>query len=297
MIGNRMGVFALLLSYPVGVSAAELQTETIRAWEHYVAVTEERIETELQSRRGFLAQSVLPPESARECKRAIDAGEVCVAPMRTLDRRGREIAIPSGMVHHWLGSVLVPDASLEDLLEWLQDYAKHEQRFSDVEESRLLSRQGDAFEVFLRLKRESVVTVEFHTEHLVEYRRRGPGKASSRSVTTRIAQLENPGEPNERERPVGNDSGFLWRLNSYWRFQEVAEGVVVECESIGLSRGVPFAVRWLVLPFTASIPREALENTLLSIREGSAAASWSRLGTQRSERRWSRLPEEKLGFL
>ena len=252
-------------------SGAELGKKTLTAWERYIAITEARIEAEIESRDGFLARDFLPAEEARECTQFIDAGEVCVSRMETRDASGRNISIPSGMIHHWLGSALVPNASLEDLLEWLQDYAKHEERFGNVEASRLLSREGDTFESFLRLKRDSVVTVHYNTEHIVEYRHHGPREVSSRSATTRIAQLANPGERSEREKPVGRDSGFLWRLNSYWRFQEVGEGVIVECESVGLSRGIPFAVRWLVSPFTASIPRESMESTLLSIRNGSVA--------------------------
>jgi hypothetical protein len=119
------------------------------------------------------------------------------------------------------------------------------------------------------LKRQKVVTVHYNTEHLAEYTHHSPTRASSRSATTRIVQLENPGEEGEREKPVGNDSGFLWRLNSYWRFQQVDGGVVVECESVGLSRGIPAAFRWLVSPFVKSVPRESLESTLSSIRQGS----------------------------
>jgi len=35
---------------------------------------------------------------------------------------------------------------------------------------------------------------------------------------------------------VGDDRGFLWRLNAYWRYEQVAGGVIAECESITLSR-------------------------------------------------------------
>jgi len=259
-------------------SGAELRKKTLTVWERYIAITEARIEAEIESRDGFLVRDFLPTEEAHECTRSIDAGEVCVSRMETRDASGRKFSIPSGMVHHWLGSALIPDVSLGALLKWLQDYSQHEERFSDVEASRLVSREGDVFEIFLRLKQDSIVTVQFNTEHIVEYRRHSPSEASSRSATTRIAQLENPGERYERERPVGNDSGFLWRLNSYWKFQQVAEGVIVECESVGLSRSIPFAVRWLVLPFTASIPRESMERTLLSIRNGSIATMSARSG-------------------
>ncbi len=249
--------------------AARLQTKTVRAWDRYVALTEARISSELESGDGFLAREFLAPEQSEQCEQTIDRGGICVTVMETRDKDGRAVGIPSGMVHHWMGSVFIPDVSLQDLLEWVQNYSRHDEQFPEVEESHLLAREGDRFQIFLRLKRQKVVTVFYNTEHDVEYRRHGPNEVSSRSAATRIAQVENPGEEGEREKPVGNDSGFLWRLNSYWRYQQVDGGVIVECESIGLSRGIPVAFKWLVSPFVRSVPRESLESTLGSIRQGS----------------------------
>jgi hypothetical protein len=90
----------------------------------------------------------------------------------------------------------------------------------------------------------------------------------SRSHSTKIAQLDNPDTAQERERPVGEDSGFLWRLNSYWRYEEADGGVYIECESISLSRGIPFGFGWIVGSYVESVPRESLETTLTSIRDG-----------------------------
>ena len=47
-------------------------------------------------------------------------------------------------------------------------------------------------------------------EGRVQFERRG----YSRSRCTRIREIEHAGESNERERPVGEDRGFLWRLNA-----------------------------------------------------------------------------------
>ena len=185
---------------PAEASAAELRKKTLVAWERYISITEARIEAEMASRNNFLARDFFSPDVAQECKQAVDSGEVCVYRMQTRDASGRKISVPSGMVHHWLGSALIPDVSLEDLLKWLQDYSKHAERFGDVEASRLLSREGDAFEIFLRLKQDGIVTVQFNTEHVVEYRRHSPREVSSRSATTRIAQVEDLGERSERER-------------------------------------------------------------------------------------------------
>ena len=169
------------------------------------------------------------------------------------------------MAHHWLGAVFVRGADVDEVVSWLQEYDEHERRFDDVEESRLLTRTDDRFEIFLRLRREKVVTVHYATEHEVVYRQHDEGRYSSASRARRIAELEDAGTPGEREKSSGSDHGFLWRLHSYWRFQQVAGGVVVECESLSLSRGVPAALRFFVRPFLDSVPRESLESTLSPI--------------------------------
>jgi len=66
--------------------------------------------------------------------------------------------------------------------------------------------------------------------------------------------------------PVGRDGGYLWRLNSYWRFLERDGGTYVQCESITLTRDVPFLLSWIIKPFVTDIPRETLAFTLESTR-------------------------------
>ena len=85
-------------------------------------------------------------------------------------------------------------------------------------------------------------------------------------AATRIAELANAGTKNEREKVPGDDNGFLWRLNAYWRYEQVDGGVLIECESVSLSRVVPFAVRLFVSPIVERIARESLERTLVSLR-------------------------------
>ncbi len=182
------------------------------------------------------------------------------------------------MVHHWLGSLFIPNVSLDELMTWVKSYNDHEQYFEEVEASELLSKEGDVYDILLRLKRKKIVTVHYNTEHRVEYRQHDPLRVSSKSHTTRIAQIENPGTSSERERPEGRDSGFLWRLNSYWRYKEVNGGVLVELETVSLSRGIPAAVKWLVAGYVNSVPRESLQSTLTSIRDGVTETTTARKG-------------------
>ena len=105
----------------------------------------------------------------------------------------------------------------------------------------------------------------FNTEHQVHFQRQDDGKAWSRSVATKIAELENAQTPEEQEKPQGNDRGLLWRLNSYWRYQQVDGGVIVELQFM-TSGSIPAVFRVMVRPLINKVARESMERTLDSMR-------------------------------
>ena len=263
----RAGILVWLSMSAVGVAeAVELRPETLKAWNTYVRYTDERIQREIGSLEGFLAMDFFSAAERRACRKKLDAGEVCISKRQTVDDEGGVIPVPHGMVHHWYGAILVPNASLERVVDFVQDYDRSAEYYDEVEESQLLSRDGDRFEIFLRLKRKKVITVHYNTEHEVVYQKNETFGVFSRSVATRIREVANAGSPDEYEKPEGEDRGFLWRWRSYWRFAETSEGTLVECESVSLSRDIPAAARWLVRNFLDSVPRESLESTLRPIR-------------------------------
>jgi hypothetical protein len=264
-------VISSLLLLSSRVQGAELTHETLAAFERYVQLTEARIDRELSSPSGFLVQDFLPDEEKAAIAATLASGGVVTRKLHTVDAAGAEIEIPDGLVHHWMGSILVPGVHVEEVVLWLQRYDEHERYFDEVERSRLLARDGDEFDISLRLRRKKVVTVHYDTEHHVRYRNLGRGRVSSESHSTRIAELDHAGTPEEREKRAGEDRGFLWRLDSYWRFEDVPDGVIVECESVSLSRGIPAALQWLVGGYLDSVPRESLESTLVPIRNGVSA--------------------------
>jgi hypothetical protein len=98
----------------------------------------------------------------------------------------------------------------------------------------------------------------------------------SQSYSTRIAEVENPDKPDEHELPVGNDHGYLWRLDNYWRIEEKDSVTYVQVEFVGLSRSIPVIFAWLINPLVRNIPRGVLSNLLTATRravtnsEGSA---------------------------
>jgi hypothetical protein len=163
--------------------------------------------------------------------------------------------------------VFLPGTSLEQVLRVLRDGAGREaELYEDVMASRLMWKDGNRLSVFMRLRRRTVLTAIYNTEHLVEYFPIAKGRASSRSVATRIAEVQDAGEPSEREKKTGEDRGFLWRLNAYWRYLETDGGVLVECESVSLSRSVPTLARPVVSPIVKRVARESMARTLRAVR-------------------------------
>jgi putative flippase GtrA len=229
-------------------------------WQRYEAHVEERFPSAGSGRAGggFFAHERLGPAGWRE---EVIRGGVS---MIKIDAP----SLADAKIHHWVGAVFVPGLTLDRLLATLKAAAGSESRFyDDVVQSRLLARDGDRLSIFMKLRRTSIVTVTYNTEHQVEYTRLAPTRATARSVATRIAELEDAGTANEREKPAGEDSGFLWKLNAYWRYEEVAGGVIVECESVSLSRSVPLIVRPVANPIVDRIARESLARTLESLRK------------------------------
>jgi hypothetical protein len=83
----------------------------------------------------------------------------------------------------------------------------------------------------------------------------------------RIAEVENPGQSNEREKPPGDDGGFLWRMETWWRMEEGDGGVYVQSEVVSLTRDIPVLLSWMIKPFVTSAPRETLTATLVATRK------------------------------
>ena len=223
-----LGTLVLGFMFGATAAASELKPHTVAAWADYVDPTDQRIRREQTSENGFLVldfQKTLPEPWALAHR-----GDVRVSQMTTRGPDDSRIDVPNGEVHHWRGSIFVPLATLDDvLLELRRPHVRRDLQ-PDVLESRVLAREGPRSRVFLKLRRKKFVTVHYNTEHEVEYTRHSDRRASSRSIATRIAELDQAETPRETEKPTGNDRGFLWRLNSYWRDEETNRGVIIECD-------------------------------------------------------------------
>ena len=258
------GVAAIWLSQ--SLHAEQLKPETVAAFDHYVELSEQRMAGEV--RLGpFLRVDRLPPKDRAAALTRLKNGEVVVERLETLDQ-GRKITAPSGLIHHWSGTVFIPGATLAQTVSFLQDYDNRAKYYAPaVERSRLIERNGDNFKMYMRLREKKIITIVLDTDYDIAYTSLGPDRTLCRSVTTRVAQVENDGQKDEFEKPVGNDSGFMWRLNTYWRMEQRDGGTYVQLEAISLSRDIPAALAWLIGPFVNRFPKDSLEFTLGRTRE------------------------------
>ena len=248
-------IVATALEVPLG--AAELQPKTVTAFDRYVRVAEAQMGGD-----PFLRVDALPDAQRRAKLEELRQGGIFIDRLAAREA-GRNMDVPDGLVHHWVGLVFVRGATVDEALQLLQDYNRHAEIYRPVvARARLLARDGDVFRMFLRFSMKKVITVVVNTENEARFTRLAPDRAQSRIYSTRIAEVENPDTPEEREKPVGRDGGYLWRLNTYWRFLQRDGGTYVQCESITLTRGIPMGFGWLIGPFVTSIPRESLTFTL-----------------------------------
>ena len=262
---------AMVVAAAPFLAAAELKSATVAAFDRYVRATEARMSPELQDESRFLHVDGLPEAERRHHAAELAAGRLVIERLQSRED-GKEIDVPDGLIHHWVGVIFVPRGTAAAAVALLQDYNRHADIFKPaIDRSRVLEHEGDRYRVFMRFFMKKVVSVTIDSEHEARFTRASPSRAYSRVVSTRVQEVEHAGTPQEHQLPIGNDGGYLWRINSYWRFLERDGGVYVQCESITLSRDIPFGLHWIVGPFVTSIPRESLTFTLETVRRVLAA--------------------------
>lgn len=170
---------------------------------------------------------------------------------------------PGAMIQDWVGTMFLPGATLGQVRSVLQDYPDYKNFYRPkVVESREFGHNGDEYDVMLRMYEKHILTVVLNTTYRVRYEMPDANRLIVTSRSTHIGEIKDPGKSLVEEVPPGSDSGFLWRLNSYWRFEAGDGGVYARCEAISLSRDVPPGLGWLLTGFLQNFPRDSMKNTL-----------------------------------
>ena len=258
-------------------NVVQLKPRTLQAFEDYIRDAEAAMQPSLKGASAFL-WSDTNPERAQQVRQ----GKI-VAQLWAGDG---PVKIPNGLIHDWTGAVFVPGATVDQTLALVQNYHNHKNIYEpEVIDSKLISHEGNDFKIFLRLLKKKIITVVLDTDHDVHYSEVAPSRWFCRSYTTRIAEVEDVGTSKEHSLQPDTGYGFLWRLYSYWKFDErsgatderrtaasQANGVYVECRAISLTRDIPYGLGWIIEPIIRNLPQESLIHTLECTRKALQAA-------------------------
>lgn len=263
-------IFGFLQPFCVCAVAAELKQKTAETFDKYVATTEQRMSDELKPGGRFLYPDSPAPTHSEEMRGAYDRlrrGEILIVRQET-KLKGKEFEVPDGLVHHWVGIVFIPGANLAEVLNVAKDYDHRAELYKpDVIAAHLIWHQDDDYRIFMRLYQRRFATVALNTEYNVHWGQVDPTKVYCNSISTRVAEVKDPAHPDGPEEPVGQGHGYLWRLNTYWRFEEKDGGVYVQLEAVSLTRDIPYGLGWLIKPLVTKIPKQSLDRALGRTRE------------------------------
>jgi hypothetical protein len=240
------------------VEPVQLKPETLRAFEAYIREAEAAMEQTLHGPAFLWSDG--DPKRAKQVRNGKIVAELW---------HGKgPVRVPAGLIHDWIGAAFLPGAAVPGILTRIQDYDNHKTIYRpEVIDSKLIARRGDDFQIYLRVLKKKIITVVLDTDHSVHYFHVDGGRWGCRSYTTRTAEVDNAGKPNEKVQPPDTGYGFLWRLDTYWRFEERDGGAYAECRAISLTRDIPAAFKWIIEPMVRSLPKDTLIHTLKATRD------------------------------
>ena len=181
-------------------AAAEPRPEAVKAWDRYIALTEARVEAQQHDLANLLYAAAGPAESKAAFEARLKSGEIVVQKLKTTDD-GKNIDAPGALIHHWVGTAFIPGGTIQQAFAVLQDYDHHSMTYApEVQKSKLIARNGDDFTAYLRFVKKRVITVVLDTYHQAHYGTLDATHAYSRSYTTKVAEIEDPGTPNAKNR-------------------------------------------------------------------------------------------------
>jgi len=171
------------------------------------------------------------------------------------------------MIHHWVGVIFVPNATLPQVRAILEDYDELEKFYKpEIRRSKLLERNANESKTYLQLYKKSLVTVVLNANFNNTDTQFSSTRAQTKSYSSRIAEVANQGKPDEHELPVGMDHGYMWCLHVYWRIEEKHGGVYLQIEVVALTRKFPLLLGWLINPLIENVPRSTISALLINTR-------------------------------
>jgi hypothetical protein len=258
---SLLGAAWLLLPSP-HLLMAEPTPAAVAAFNAYTATVESRLAQQHRSRNAFLAAAANPQDAnLQDAELRLRRGDLvleCLTPASTPGLSG-------ALLHHWRGTAFVPGANAADFERLIRGFDAYPQNFApQVLRARVLSQDGDHMQAAMRIRQRHVITVVMDTAYDITAGRLDAQHGYSISRSTHIAEIDSPGTRSERALTPAEEHGFLWRLNTYWSYEQRDGGLYLQIEAVSLTRSIPRGLDWVIRPYIDSIPRESLEFTLRS---------------------------------
>jgi len=166
------------------------------------------------------------------------------------------------LLHHWRGTAFAPGATAVDFERLLTNFNAYPKNFSpEVLQASLISQQNGHTLATMRVRQRHVITVLMDTAYDIAFGQLDAHHGYSISQSTRISELD---PKTYHALSASEEHGFLWRLNTYWSYEERDGGLYLQIESASLTRAIPTGLGWAIRPYVESIPRESLDFTLRS---------------------------------
>jgi hypothetical protein len=257
------------------VHAAELKPETLAAWDQYIQAANSHMQERLRSNDRFLWLNEAPGVIRR-----LQSGEILVS---AIGGHSPE-KVPNGLIHDWIGAAFIPNASLAAIFAVVQDFNRYKDFYAPlVVASKPLGQDGSDYRFSMVLLNKALFSkTALDCECLSSYFPLDSKRWYGVGYSTRIRQIEDFGQPTQRELSPDVGSGYIWRLYSLSRFEERDGGVYAEVEAIALSRDIPGVLRWFADPIVRRISRGSLLTSLQQTRTAVASTALATTGATRT---------------
>ena len=254
--GRVVASLLLMLAWLSGRCEAA-PAAAVSAFNAYTGKVEARLRDQHQRADEFLASVGTDSQTDTRLRR----GQVVIEQLA----RGKEAELPGALLHHWRGTAFVQGARAADFEQLMKNFNGYPRTFApQVVRASILMPEKDAnhFTATMRVRQHHVITVVMDPTYDVQFGRLDAQHGYSISRSTKITEIDAPGTAKEHALSESEEHGFLWRMNTYWSYEERDGGLYMQVESISLTRAIPTGLGWAVRPYVESVPRESLEFTL-----------------------------------
>jgi hypothetical protein len=258
---TNLFVLALVAACAAPVArTAELQAGTLAAWQAYLKQSDVQMQKRIESRGLFLWMDESPDRAAR-----VRRGEAVIAPVAGKGTQD----VPNGLVHHWIGAIFIPGATVDSLLAVVHDFDSYHRVYRPVVTSSRTLACADSKQEFQMVWQRKLLMVSaamqgrYQAYDVMLDANRGYSVAEA----VEVREIEGYRHSDERLLPPDTGNGFIWRIRSTARFEERDGGVYLELEAIALTRDIPASLAWMVNPLVNHLSVNSLTTTLRQTRD------------------------------